>query len=375
MLTLSFPLLAHSQSAFLDLLFRNNCIRTQKKQKVFYWYSVSHDKLFLDALERDARREKLGQEPASIAIAEPALSFRYDPTLPLLDQLKSDLGIEKVEETIFSSSAVSHQAYPLLPSSLQDNDHYRQKGEASREHLNFQRSAYSAMHAEGLPSAYTPSYHPSGPQLPSATTLHAQAGTSEAYIDMEGQLFSKPHSTADFFHAASQNNHFPAAQAVSSPISASHKAGAATCQSSPPEQEAHSTMSLRPSEARFICPWYTCGHLFACLPQLLQHIRLHTLVLPLSSQETMLKAVEATSLPSVQPESFARHNAEVSTLLDVLNSSSISSHALNSSGYTSASRSPASTYSPHPASQEATEDIPHQAFMIAPAPSIRRRSS
>lgn len=27
-----------SQSPFLDLLFKYQCIRTQKKQKVFYWY-------------------------------------------------------------------------------------------------------------------------------------------------------------------------------------------------------------------------------------------------------------------------------------------------------------------------------------------------
>lgn len=28
-----------SQSPFLDLLFKYQCIRTQKKQKVFYWYA------------------------------------------------------------------------------------------------------------------------------------------------------------------------------------------------------------------------------------------------------------------------------------------------------------------------------------------------
>ncbi|ODQ64356.1 putative transcription factor SteA, partial [Nadsonia fulvescens var. elongata DSM 6958] len=33
------------KSPFLDFLYKNNCIRTQKKQKVFYWFSVSHDRL------------------------------------------------------------------------------------------------------------------------------------------------------------------------------------------------------------------------------------------------------------------------------------------------------------------------------------------
>lgn len=82
------PSLCCSQSAFLELLFKNNCIRTQKKQKVFYWYSVQHDKLFLDALERDTRREKQGLEASSVPVAEPAMSFSYDPAMPLLQHFK-----------------------------------------------------------------------------------------------------------------------------------------------------------------------------------------------------------------------------------------------------------------------------------------------
>ncbi|WUR02137.1 Ste12-like transcription factor [Vairimorpha necatrix] len=45
------------RSEFLEFLYKNGCIRTQKKQKVFYWYSVPHDALFCDAMERDMRRE------------------------------------------------------------------------------------------------------------------------------------------------------------------------------------------------------------------------------------------------------------------------------------------------------------------------------
>ncbi|KAK8076565.1 STE like transcription factor [Apiospora phragmitis] len=67
--------LEEPKSPFLDFLYKNNCIRTQKKQKVFYWYSVPHDRLFLDALERDLKREKMGQEATTMAVSEPALSF------------------------------------------------------------------------------------------------------------------------------------------------------------------------------------------------------------------------------------------------------------------------------------------------------------
>lgn len=49
--------LENPRSDFLEFLYKNGCIRTQKKQKVFYWYSVPHDALFCDALERDPRRD------------------------------------------------------------------------------------------------------------------------------------------------------------------------------------------------------------------------------------------------------------------------------------------------------------------------------
>ncbi|KAF8003953.1 hypothetical protein HF325_001401 [Metschnikowia pulcherrima] len=46
---------------FLEFLYKNLCLRTQKKQKVFFWFNVPHDKLMADALERDIKKEKAGQ--------------------------------------------------------------------------------------------------------------------------------------------------------------------------------------------------------------------------------------------------------------------------------------------------------------------------
>lgn len=63
-------------------------------EQVFYWYvsaiqssdnpaakligrfSVPHDRLFLDALERDLKREKMGLETTTAVEGEPARSFR-----------------------------------------------------------------------------------------------------------------------------------------------------------------------------------------------------------------------------------------------------------------------------------------------------------
>ncbi|SCU91731.1 LADA_0F11694g1_1 [Lachancea dasiensis] len=77
------------KSEFLSFLFKNMCLKTQKKQKVFFWFSVPHDKLFADALERDLKRQVASQLPTTRAVREPALSFAYDDKsgLSLYDQL------------------------------------------------------------------------------------------------------------------------------------------------------------------------------------------------------------------------------------------------------------------------------------------------
>lgn len=100
--------LEEPKSPFLDFLYKNNCIRTQKKQKVFYWYSVPHDRLFLDALERDLKREKMGQEATTVAVSEPALSFQYDSSQSLYEQLT------KAQQA--NSSSFNAQAMPFSQS-------------------------------------------------------------------------------------------------------------------------------------------------------------------------------------------------------------------------------------------------------------------
>ncbi|KAI1465011.1 Ste12-like transcription factor [Daldinia caldariorum] len=97
--------LEEPKSTFLDFLYKNNCIRTQKKQKVFYWYSVPHDRLFLDALERDLKREKMGQEATTMAVNEPALSFQYDSSQSLYEQLTK---AQQANSSSFSAQQASY---------------------------------------------------------------------------------------------------------------------------------------------------------------------------------------------------------------------------------------------------------------------------
>ena len=107
--------LEEPKSPFLDFLYKNNCIRTQKKQKVFYWYSVPHDRLFLDALERDLKREKMGQEATTVAVNEPALSFEFDSSQSLFEQLtKAQQSNQSTFNAQPQSVPPSHSASPVL---------------------------------------------------------------------------------------------------------------------------------------------------------------------------------------------------------------------------------------------------------------------
>ncbi|WVQ97781.1 hypothetical protein IAU59_004895 [Kwoniella sp. CBS 9459] len=110
--------LEEPKSPFLDLLFRNGCIRTQKK--VFYWFSVPHDRLFLDALERDLKREKMGLEPTTVVVGEPARSFRYDPKRSLFEQfagkqpgLEESINVNaRISDSSVSQTLIAAQQYP-----------------------------------------------------------------------------------------------------------------------------------------------------------------------------------------------------------------------------------------------------------------------
>ena len=48
--------LEEPRSEFLEFLHKHGCIRTQKKQKVFFWHKVPHEDLFREALERNLKR-------------------------------------------------------------------------------------------------------------------------------------------------------------------------------------------------------------------------------------------------------------------------------------------------------------------------------
>lgn len=120
-------ILEEPKSEFLDFLYKNNCVRTQKKQKVFHWFSVLHDRLFLDALERDLKKEAPGKKSSTEPVSEPAISFslnHYNSSQTLHDQLNDIIdSIPKPLAAIADASTSSNLIAMPPPSAIsQKND-------------------------------------------------------------------------------------------------------------------------------------------------------------------------------------------------------------------------------------------------------------
>lgn len=146
---------------FLEFLYNNSCLRTQKKQKVFYWFNVPHDKLMADALERDIKKEKLGQTPTSVAVREPAVLFKYieDKKRSLYDQLSEHLNPLNYEEYIakteptdelrspeYSMKNPEIHAHEDFPPEEEDEDFpldYLDKGTNDHEYINLDSNYYT----------------------------------------------------------------------------------------------------------------------------------------------------------------------------------------------------------------------------------------
>ncbi|KAI0075150.1 STE-domain-containing protein [Panus rudis PR-1116 ss-1] len=135
--------LEEPKSPFLDLLFKYQCIRTQKKQKVFYWFSVPHDRLFLDALERDLKREKMGQEPTTVVVGEPALSFTYDPKRSLYEQFSKAQGAVDGESELETAVRRADEAMNASDGDDDTNQSsgHRRAGSSSHSHSDAEVSS------------------------------------------------------------------------------------------------------------------------------------------------------------------------------------------------------------------------------------------
>ena len=184
--------LEEPKSPFLDFLYKNNCIRTQKKQKVFYWYSVPHDRLFLDALERDLKREKMGQEATTVAVNEPALSFEFDSSQSLFEQLTK---AQQNNQSTFNgaqpqSIPPSHSTSPVMRAadSMPPPSHFAQ-----------QQMSQASMPQSSMPQS-SMSQHSMPPAMPDESLTHVPTYSQMGMPPMPSQIQkTREHSVGPVF--------------------------------------------------------------------------------------------------------------------------------------------------------------------------------
>ncbi|KAJ6458869.1 STE like transcription factor-domain-containing protein [Mycena vitilis] len=304
--------LEEPKSPFLDLLFKYQCIRTQKKQKVFYWFSVPHDRLFLDALERDLKREKMGLEPTTQITGEPALSFTYDGKKSLYEQFVVNRG-NKHDDGDF---AIREESSPAGSRNASVSSH------ASSHHSGMRRGSgdeeaptpFFAMFSlfEGSPT-YKQRRKKSGNK---PSTLGPHGGEEEERRGRSaGRYIAGVPGAADEEMMAGQAAGLSAAEmfikqargelggggggsrgpyapgpyvAQQAPQHANHHHSPGYAQqgfsaSAPSPGYASNAAGGAPGELKtkaFICPLFSCGRLFKRMEHLRRHLRTHTMERP-----------------------------------------------------------------------------------------------
>ncbi|KAK0433740.1 STE like transcription factor-domain-containing protein [Armillaria borealis] len=283
--------LEEPKSPFLDLLFKYQCIRTQKKQKVFYWFSVPHDRLFLDALERDLKREKMGMEPTTVISGEPAMSFVYDKKRSLYEQFTGSKNAGSGGRNASTTSRSSRSS---------DFDGEDAPSSSSRAPQSPFFSMFSLF--EGSPTYKQ--RRKKGNHGPSALGLETERGRTGYPSDlghddpMSGGIHIKRESVsaADMFMKQARGELGSAAvPSVSSlpkvdirdvgvyvegRLVSGGGVGSGMNITTPPMPTTSGSSSSGPKTKVFVCPLLSCGRMFKRMEHLKRHLRTHTMERP-----------------------------------------------------------------------------------------------
>jgi len=92
--------LEQARSSLLESLYRFGCIRTQKRQKVFYWNSVDHDRLFRDVWEREMRRERDAVDAYKAANPQASLDSHDVPLVEMDDATAETAKASKLDDPL-----------------------------------------------------------------------------------------------------------------------------------------------------------------------------------------------------------------------------------------------------------------------------------
>ncbi|KAF7365339.1 hypothetical protein MVEN_00405900 [Mycena venus] len=303
-------------------------------------FSVLHDRLFLDALERDLKREKMGLEPTTQITGEPALSFTYDEKKSLYEQFVVNRGISNPDDDLSlgreSSAARSgddadRSATPFFAmfSLFEGNSTYKQRRKKSGklsnlgpngggEHEEERRGKSAERYIAGVPGAADEEMMADGAAGLSAAEMFIKqargelggGNTNRGY----GAYGQQPHTNHHVqqqvhhqemlaaFRAQQQQN---AGQRQRSHEETMREAYAANQQqtaqqAAQAQAQAHSPGFAQtdfpanataesaqfqggPGELEtkaFICPLFSCGRLFKRMEHLRRHLRTHTMERP-----------------------------------------------------------------------------------------------
>ncbi|KAJ3181754.1 homeodomain transcription factor ste12 [Geranomyces variabilis] len=176
--------LEEPRSEFLDVLYKHHCIRTQKKQKVFYWFSVPHDRLFMDALERDLKREALGAESTTVATNPmpliPTLELAKQQCMPAL-QIKPDYiapvmpGQQPSEGNLALEDWINDSPVGVPPHQHQAAAHHDQQQQHGSLVYNGMQHQQMQQHPAGATTARIAPYFPAtmSPDMSVGTPSHS----------------------------------------------------------------------------------------------------------------------------------------------------------------------------------------------------------
>ena len=81
-------ILVEPPSEILDFLFKHGAIRSKKKQRLFHWFSIIHEDLFMSALQKEFKREVTKEQTCSFIIHPPPLldNFLGEPTIKIKNE-------------------------------------------------------------------------------------------------------------------------------------------------------------------------------------------------------------------------------------------------------------------------------------------------
>lgn len=329
------------KSPFLDLLFKYQCIRTQKKQKVFYWFSVPHDRLFLDALERDLKREKMDLESTTNIIGEPALSFTYEPQRSLYEQFSKAQStveadgdvIRNFDVTQMNGKCDTNGSAPMV--SRAGAMHNSNSGELHLSNCRIDDGGVphlpSALHGPNM--AYlplsifegSPTYKQRRKKPVSRLDAVTRSDSEESHIHPYevGVGYGPQDSSmtaADMFTSQARGEQDASVRRAKAMLQAHDNAWSATPPLAPGQTSAtlpngsvfgrssnkqpssqslhpfmddsslssypsdidghHATSGMTLTSKVFVCPLYSCGRLFKRMEHLKRHVRTHTMERP-----------------------------------------------------------------------------------------------